>query len=159
MNSVDIIVLAVLAFGALSGFVQGFVVELASILGAFVGLFVARLEYTVVRNLLETVLPKSSWVTAISYLIVFLVVWMAIVAIARKVRTVIRLFLLGWADRIGGALLGLLPGALLVELLLYLGQRVPEAGLHRAIKHSTLAPSFMRIVPYIHQLFPHMQPH
>jgi membrane protein required for colicin V production len=159
VNSIDVIILALLAFGVLSGFVQGFVVELASILGAVVGLVVAQLEYAIVRNLLELVLPKSGWVTAISYLIVFLLVWMAIVAIARKVRTVIRLFLLGWADRLGGAVLGLFPGALMVELLLYLGQRVPDAGLHRAIKHSTLAPSFMSIIPYVHQLFPHIRPH
>jgi membrane protein required for colicin V production len=156
VNVVDFIILVVLALAMLGGFSQGFIVEIATIAGAVIALAIAKLEYGVVRNLLEQVVGHSRWVTAISYLVVFLVVWGAIIAIARVIRRIARLFLLGFADRLGGAVIGLLQGALVVELLLYLGNRVPSAELHRLIHHSRLAPSFLHIVPYIDKLFPHV---
>lgn len=156
MNAVDVVIVGVLVLATLGGFGQGFIVEVATILGAVAALAAAKLEYGVVRNLLELAVPHSRWVTAISYLAVFLVVWAVIITVARIVRRIARLLMLGFLDRLGGAVIGLLQGALVVELLLYLGQRVPNSDLHRLIKHSRLAPSFLHVVPYIDKLFPHV---
>ncbi len=156
MNIVDILILVILLFGVLSGFRRGFIMEIALILGAVVALAVAKLEYPIVRHLLVLVAPKSPWVTVISYLIVFLVIWGVIITLARIVRKAARLLLLGFADRLGGAVIGLLQGALVVELLLHLGRRLPNHPLHHAIVHSKLAPAFVNVLPYIDRFFPHI---
>jgi membrane protein required for colicin V production len=156
VNLVDIVIIVILVAGVLTGLRQGFIVEVAVIVGAIVALGVARLEYPVVRAVLIHLIHTSKWVTAISYLIVFLVIWTVIIFIAQKIRTIVRLLFLGWADRLAGAVVGLLQGAIVVELLLYLGKRVPNKPLHHAIGHSTLAPSFLDVVPYISHLFPHL---
>lgn len=157
MNIIDILILVILLFGILSGFRRGFIMEVALILGAVVALAIAKLEYPVVRHLLALVAPKSAWLTVISYLIVFLVIWGVIVTLARVVRKAAHLLLLGFADRLGGAVIGLLQGALVVELLLYLGRRVPYHALHHAILQSKLAPAFVHVLPYIDRFFPHVR--
>lgn len=154
MNAVDIVILAALVFGAVSGFRQGFIVEMATILGSIIALTAARIEYRPVRDFLAGMAPHSPWLTAIAYLIVFLVVWGVIVIVARIVRRLARLLLLGWADRFGGVIVGVLQGALVLELLLYLGKRVPSQELQTLVNHAKLAPIFLDVIPYLSKLFP-----
>jgi membrane protein required for colicin V production len=155
VNIVDVVIVVILLGAVLNGLRQGFIVEIAQIFGAIVALAVAKLEYSIVRNLLQTFLPPSRWLTAISYLIVFFVVWFLITGLARVGRRVVRLLFLGLLDRLGGAVVGLLVGAVTVELLLYLGKRVPNTELHHLISQSRFGPTFLHVVPYIDKLFPH----
>lgn len=146
-------------FGLIVGFRRGFIMEVAVLMGAVIALAVAKLAYPDVRHQLAHVASKSPWLTAIAYLGVFLVVWSAIIMVARIVRKIAHLLMLGLFDRLGGAVLGVLQNALVLELLLYLGKRVPNHALHLAIKHSTLAPVFLRAVPLVDRLFPHVPYH
>jgi membrane protein required for colicin V production len=156
VNYVDIAILVLLALAIISGLRQGFIMMVAGILGAVVALGVARLEYADVRHILAQAVGHSPWLTVIAYLLVFLVVWGAIIVIARKIRLLARLFLLGWLDRLGGAIIGFLQGLIVADLLLYLGRRVPNKQLHHAVKHSLLGPAFAHAFPYISHWFPHI---
>lgn len=146
-------------FGFVTGFRRGFIIEVAVILGAVVALAVAKLAYPDVRHQLSHVAPRSPWLSAIAYLGVFLIILSAIMILARAARRAARLLMLGMPDRLGGAVLGVLQSALLLDLLLYLGKRVPNHALKLAIKHSLLAPIFLRVVPLVDRLFPHMPYH
>lgn len=156
MNAVDLVMLALLALSALAGFRRGFVLEVAGILGAIVALGVARVEYADVRTTLQQFAPHSPWLTIVAYVLVFLVIWGAIIIIARKVRSLVRLMMLGWLDRLGGVAIGLVQGALLVELLLYFTRRVPNGELRHLANHSALAPAFLSVMPLLNHLFPHV---
>lgn len=156
MNVIDILIIFVLLLAALGGFRQGFIVEVAGIVGALVAFTIAHQEYADVRSFLAHFAPHSSWLTVISYLAVFLIVWAAIILVARRIRWAIRALRLGLLDRLAGSIIGLLQGALLVELLLYLAERVPVGQLRQSVTHSTLAPTFLHFVPYLHRLFPHI---
>lgn len=156
MNIIDIIILVVLLLGVVNGARIGFIVEIAAILGFLLAIAVAKAEYGQVRHFLASFAPHSPWLTVIAYLIVFLVVWGVIIALARVVRKGIRLFLLGPLDHLGGAIIGIFQAALLLELLLYLGKRVPYHQLKVAIAHSKLAPHFLALVPQIDKYFPHI---
>jgi membrane protein required for colicin V production len=138
------------------GWRRGFILEAATILGAVAALGIARLEYPGVRGFLQTIVPTSPWLTAISYLAVFLLVWGVIVLIARRLRMLARFLMLGWMDRLGGAIIGLAQGLLVVELVLYLGKRLPNHALRHGINHSAFGATFIRIVPYVNHWFPHI---
>ena len=159
MNWVDIAIILILIWGVLGGFRRGFMVTVAGILGALLGFAIAKAQYHPVRDVLASFAPHSPWLTVISYLIVFLVVWGLILTLARVLRRVAHLLLLGPLDRLGGAIVGILQSALLLELLLYLGKRVPNKDLAHAVKHSVLAPSFLKLIPTLHQFFPHIPQH
>jgi membrane protein required for colicin V production len=156
VNGFDVAMLVLLALSALAGFRRGFVLEVAGILGAVVALAVARVEYADVRATLEQFAPHSPWLTIVAYLLVFLVIWGAIIIVARKIRALVRLMMLGWLDRMGGVAIGLIQGALLVELLLYFTRRVPNGELRHLANHSTLAPVFLSVMPLLTHFFPHV---
>lgn len=156
MNALDVLLLILLAVTAFAGFRQGFIVEVAGILGAVAALGVARLEYVDVRTILEQLAAKSPWLTIVAYVLVFLVVWGAIIIVARKLRLLVRLMMLGWLDRLGGAIIGLVQGALLVALLLYFARRVPQTGIRHLANHSALAPTFLSAMPLLSHVFPHV---
>jgi membrane protein required for colicin V production len=157
MNIVDLIIILILAAGVLTGLRQGLILELAFIVGVFVALFVAKAGYKPVRSLIDGAIHQASWRTTASYLIVFVVVWAAIIALARGIRRAMRLLMMGWLDRLGGAVLGFFQAAVVVEMLLYLGKKIPASQaneLHKLVTHSTLAPTFLDLIPAIHRLFP-----
>jgi membrane protein required for colicin V production len=156
VNGVDIVLLVVLVITTLAGFRQGFIMEIAGILGAVAALGVARLEYVDLRTILEQFATKSPWLTIVAYMLVFLVVWGAIVIVARKIRQLVRLMMLGWLDRLGGAVIGLVQGALLIALLLYFAHRVPSTEIRRLANHSALAPIFLSVMPLLSHVFPHV---
>lgn len=156
MNGLDFVLLAILALAAFGGFRQGFVLEVAGILGGVIALGVARVEYADVRATLARLLPHSPWLTVVAYLLVFLLVWGAIIIVARRIRSLVRLMMLGWLDRLGGTIIGLVQGALLVEVVLYFARRVPQTGVRQLAHHSTLAPIFLSVMPTFNHLFPYV---
>jgi membrane protein required for colicin V production len=156
MTGVDLAIIVIVGASTLFGLWRGFIVEIATILGAVAGLGVASLEYVDLRRVLAQVAPHSAWLTVVSYLLIFLVVWGAILLIARRVRLLVRLMMLGWLDRLGGAVVGFLQGALVVELLLYLGKRVPAGTLRHAVSDAQLTPTFQSFLPYLQHWFPHV---
>lgn len=156
MNGFDVVLLLVLAGSVLNGFRQGFIVQIASIVGVVIGLAVARQEYVDVRHAITSVAPHGPWTTVVAYLIVFLVVWTAVVLVARRIRFLVRLMLLGPLDRLGGALIGLLEGIVVAVLLVYVGDRVHNHNLHTAIHQSTLGPRFGQFNRALDRFFPHI---
>jgi membrane protein required for colicin V production len=156
MTWVDLAVVAILALTAFGGFRRGFIFEVAVILGSIVAFAVARQEYPDVRSVIAQVAPHSTWATVIAYLVVFLIVWGAIMVVARWVRRLVRTFGLGPLDRLGGTAIGVLQGLLLVELLLYLGERVPATDIRRAVTQATLTPTLLQLIPMLHGWFPHV---
>jgi uncharacterized membrane protein required for colicin V production len=158
MNIIDVVIILILLAGVLNCFRTGFIVEVALIAGAIVALLAAKVGYKPVRGLIDGSIHQASWRTTASYLIIFVVIWAAIVAIAHGIRRAMRLAMMGGLDRLAGALLGFFQAAIVVELLLYLGKRVPAHELQRLINHSSLAPHFLQLIPVIHRLFPRV-PH
>lgn len=156
MNGVDVVILVILVLGVVNGLRIGFIVEAATLFGLVIALAAAKALYPSVRQVLQQGASSSPWLTPISYLIPFLVVLGAVAAVARLMRRAARLLAMGGIDRLGGAILGFLQAAVLVELLLYLGKRARYHDLHILISQSRLAPNFLSLVPYIDHLFPHM---
>jgi membrane protein required for colicin V production len=157
MNFVDIAIIVILVLGALNGLRAGFIVAVASIIGSIVAFAVARVEYKPVRAFLASFAPHSQWLTVIAYLVVFLVVLAIIMTLARFLRRLAHIFFLGMYDRLGGAILGLIQAAIVLELLLYLGLRVPNGTLHHGMTHSHLAHTFLHLVPALNRFFPHIK--
>jgi membrane protein required for colicin V production len=156
VNTLDLFIIAVLAVATFAGFRTGFIVQVAAMLGAIAALAVAQADYADVRRLLQQFAPRSPWLTVISYVGTFLVIWGAIILLARRLRWMVRRLLLGGVDRLGGAILGFLQGALVVELAIYLARRVQSAALASQVKHSALAGVFERASPWIQGIFPHV---
>lgn len=159
MISADALIALILLGGVFLGMRAGLMLEIAIVAGAVIALSVARLEYALALHVFSTLLQgtplhRSGWLTALSYLVVFAVVWSVVTLVASRVRFFARLPVLGCLDRIGGGLLGFMGALVVTETLLYLGGRVPDASLRAAVAQSHLAGPFLNLLPYVDRFFP-----
>jgi membrane protein required for colicin V production len=111
MNWLDIILIVVLALSILNGLVQGLIRTAFGLAGLVLGIFLAGRYYVAFGNWLP--IANTDIANIVAFAIIFIVVMVAAGIIAFFIRRIISLVMLGWADKLLGALLGLVLGGLL----------------------------------------------
>ncbi|KPJ52514.1 MAG: hypothetical protein AMJ37_02765 [Dehalococcoidia bacterium DG_18] len=110
MNWFDIILIVVLALATFMGFRQGIISMVLPVVGLIIGVILAGQHCGTVGGWLP--IENAEYAGWAGYAIILLVTFIAAVILARILRRFIRLVLLGWVDRLGGAILGLVLGVL-----------------------------------------------
>lgn len=146
MNWIDIAILVLLAAALLRGLAGGLIksfFNLASISG---GLAAAAHCYSDIGNLLMQHFNISAWLADIIGFITPLFVIIALVQLAALVVSGITRFRpLRWLDRAGGAVAGLLIGAVGIGIILIIIAAIPvPAAFHDSLADSLLAPELER---------------
>ncbi len=116
MNGFDIAVLVVAGVLVVVGLLQGVIrilVGMAAIVVAF--LLASRLHQPLADLFVD---EPNTWLRVGAYILIFLGVMMAGGLVAYLLRAVIKAAMLGWADRLAGAALGLVATALTLSLLI-----------------------------------------
>lgn len=158
MHWVDIGIAVIVGGAAFFGLTRGLIVEVGGILGAVVGLYLARANYHVALNFLAVFFHRDQHLTAVAFLLVLGIVWALVSMLARGVRGVVRFTPLALVDRLGGGLIGLALGVLTVQVLLVVAVRSHDASLDRSIYASRLAPAFRNTIPGVQSLIPKALP-
>ena len=126
MNLVDILIWLTLAGFVVKGFMKGLVRQVCSLLGLLIGGWAAIKYYHFVaeasRHLIQLP-PKVA--AALSFLCIFLVVGLLFYFLGHLLTVIFKIMLLGGVNRVGGVVLGLLEGAFVLCLVLYLGTTKP----------------------------------
>ncbi len=149
MSVADWILTAILAVGAFKGFSRGFIVEVFSFFGFFIGLVVA-LHLTLPVTI--SFFSDSSYFAVIAigvFIALVILLGIGIKAIAKLIKNVIDLTLLGAVDNFVGALTGVLKWAFLISILLWIFESVGvnlEQGL---AADSTIMPFIIDLGPYL----------
>ncbi|MDT8347529.1 MAG: CvpA family protein [Flavobacteriaceae bacterium] len=119
MNWLDVILLIFLALGAWKGFMNGFLVEIASIIALIVAVYAALHFSDVTAGFL------AQWITwdettlkLLAFGITFIIVLIGIVWIARLLTKLIQIAALGWLNRMGGLAFGLAKFVLIASVLI-----------------------------------------
>ena len=130
MTVFDISFLAIVAALTLRGLWRGFMLEWASVAGLITGYLVAMTYADVLAQWLvsETNLHPSTAKYA-GFLVVLLLTYVLVAALAKLLTKLLKLILLGWINRLLGAISGAAKGLLLSGVLLLAGQSLHEAGL------------------------------
>ncbi|MGB2798939.1 MAG: CvpA family protein [Dehalococcoidia bacterium] len=118
MNWLDIVLIVVLALFILSGLIQGFIRTALALAGLIVGIFLAGRYYVAFGNWLP--IANTNIANIVAFAIIFIAVMVAAVLLAFFLRRIISLIMLGWADKLLGALFGLVLGALFCGAVLTL---------------------------------------
>ena len=143
MNWLDIVIVLVIAFFAGTAFRAGLIREAVTLVSAVVGVVVAGLFYDDLARDVLVFIDNRDTARVVSFLILLGAVYLAGQLIAIMLKQVAAILLLGWVDRIGGALFGLLKGLIVVEVLLILLVTFPRLGLESDIDGSALASVFL----------------
>ena len=124
MGFIDIVLGALLAYGVFKGFKNGLIVELASLLSLYIGIYVAVKFSSVVGNALGDTLSTSKTGKVIAFVLTFLAVVVGIHYLAKALSKIASIVFLGWLNKMGGVVFGLLKTVLIVGIVLSLFQKV-----------------------------------
>lgn len=121
MNFIDIIVLALLAWGAISGYIKGFLTQLISFGAVFLGIYLAFIFSDWIALLVsEHFKVSAKWSMAVSSLIIFMGVFILLHLASRIISKSFEKTSVGTANRILGLAFGLLKSFLIVCAVLWL---------------------------------------
>jgi membrane protein required for colicin V production len=120
LTALDILVLLLVAAGAVFGFLRGFVAEALSLFAWFLAIVALRYLYDPVKGLLLGVIGTESGAAVASFALVFGVVFLGGKLASRRLGTRVRQSVVGPVDRVLGLGFGALKG-LIGATLLYLG--------------------------------------
>ena len=139
MNPFDILIIVILGYSLVRGLFRGLVKEVSSLIGVLGGFYAAYTYYKVLAGLLAGLIHDTSYLYILSFLIIFSGVLIIVGVLGVIIKYVLNISFLGWADRIGGVVFGVLKGILIVSILfITLTAFLPKGTAF--IKNSELAP-------------------
>lgn len=119
MNILDIIIIIPLLLFAWQGFRKGLIIEVATLAALILGLFFAFYFSDYAANLLNEYFNiDEKYMAALSFIVTFIVVVIAIIAIGKILQKLIDIILLGFLNKAAGAVFGIIKGALILSILL-----------------------------------------
>jgi membrane protein required for colicin V production len=142
MNWLDIAIVLIVAFFAATAFSAGLIRELVTLVSVVVGVVIAGLFYDDLARDVLVFIDNKNTANIVAFLVLLGAIYLAGQLIAIMLKQVAAILLLGWADRLGGALFGLLKGLVVVEVLI-IAFVTFDVGLDDAIEGSGLASVFL----------------
>lgn len=129
MTGLDIIFIAIFAFGLIRGFIRGFVKQVASVAGFILGITAAYLFAGSLAVKLSDFMdiPKPA-VLALSHILIFTIVAVACNLLGKLMSNIISLINLGGLNRICGAVAGFLKYVIIAALLINFYHSFDENG-------------------------------
>jgi membrane protein required for colicin V production len=119
LNLLDYILIVVFGYCLIRGFFRGLVGELSAIIGVIGGFYGAYTYYPMVAMHLKRWIGHPVYLKVVSFLLLFMGICLIIALAAAVIKYFMRVSLLQWADRTGGAVFGALK-SLIIALILIL---------------------------------------
>lgn len=120
MNWLDIAFALIIGLALLRGVWRGVVREVSSLIALAAGFILADRYALPVSSSVQQVVGNPQVALGLSYVGVFLAVFLCVVVLGALVRKVVHAVFLGWADRLGGGFFGLAKGVLISCLVLFI---------------------------------------
>ena len=139
MNPFDIFIIIVIGYSIIRGLFRGLVKEVSSIIGVLGGFYAAYSYYPMVANLLTGIIKEPSYLSILSFLIIFCGILIVISILGVVIKYLLNVAFLGWIDRICGVGFGLIKGVLIVTVIFIILTTFLSKGTP-LIKQSILAP-------------------
>ncbi|MBW6459157.1 MAG: CvpA family protein [Bacteroidales bacterium] len=121
MNLLDLLILVPIVWGCIRGFSKGFIIELATLAGLVLGIMAAFYFASSAAALLREYFTFNENVARITaYVLIFITVMLLAYIIGKIIEKVVDMMALGWLNKILGALVGIVKGAVVASLLLFI---------------------------------------
>ncbi len=120
LNLLDIILVIPLLWFAYNGYKKGLIIEIASLAAFILGLYFAFYFSDVTANYLKQYFAiNQEYMAVISFIVTFIVVLFAVLALGKILEKFIDILLLGFLNKLAGAAFGLLKGALFLSIIIF----------------------------------------
>ncbi len=152
MSGLDLVLVVVLAVGAFLGLRMGIIKAVLSLAGAIVGVVLAGRYYIALADVLPFFSETSDAAKIVSFAIILIVVMVIAAVAARFLKWAASVMMLSWVNRLGGAIFGLVLGAIFCGALLAIW--VKWLGVGSTITESVVAAILLDKFPLILALLP-----
>ncbi len=125
MVALDIVLLALMVFAIIRGLMKGFVMEIASMLGVLVSLFVAKnFGEALMGGILSFFGCQTEMNSIVSFVIIFLISMILVRFAAILIAKFLKFAMLGWLDKLLGGVAAWIKCLLILGVLLYTFDRI-----------------------------------
>ncbi|MFW5992974.1 MAG: CvpA family protein, partial [Desulfohalobiaceae bacterium] len=153
MNGLDIFLIVLGGYTFLRGIFRGLVREAASICGLILGFWLAHNSYPLAAEPLQRIIPAQEYAEIVAYACLFMLALLFFLLLGIGLQRLLQALLLGWLDRLAGALLGLAKGLILACLVfLGLGFFLPQDS--TLLTESRLAPYLVLVLHKLESVLP-----
>jgi len=152
MNWLDILILVVVAIGVVMGLRIGIIKAVLSLAGLIIGIILAGRYYLPLAERL-TFISQEGIAEVAAFAIILIGTMIVAAVLAFVLKWAASAMLLGWVNRLGGAIFGFVMGALLCSALLAMW--VKFLGVADVISDSTIAVILLDRFPAVLALLPH----
>jgi membrane protein required for colicin V production len=143
MNLLDYILIVMCAYCLIRGFFRGLVGELSAIIGVVAGFYGAYTYYPNIARHLERWISHPVYLKIISFLLLFIGICLVVAIAAALIKYLMNITLLGWANRTGGAVFGIIK-SVIIALILILMLTAFLPGNTPVVRQSLIARHLMR---------------
>ncbi len=151
MNWLDLIIIVLLAISTLMGLRTGIIKTVLSLAGVIVGVILAGRFYLVLSEQL-TFIPQENVARIAAFAIILIGIMLVAGILASVLKWLTSIVMLGWVNRLGGALFGLVMGAIVCSALLAIWAKF--LGSEGTINESGLAILLLDRFPMVLALLP-----
>jgi membrane protein required for colicin V production len=121
LNFIDYIILVILVLFVIQGYRKGIIISLASIAALVLGIYIAvHFSNYLDATLMEHLKPSRKWLPILSFSITFILVVIVVMVVAKLTEKLVDVVGMGFFNHIGGAALGLVKGAILISILIFI---------------------------------------
>lgn len=122
MNWVDVLIIIALLISTFMGFKRGLIKTLVPMVGLVVAISLAGALYDSLADKLGFI-DSESWANIVAFAIILVAVFLAFYVLATILQKIVKIMLLGWVDRAGGAVFGFAVAWLVTSMLVALAAR------------------------------------
>jgi len=151
MSWLDIVLIVVIAIATLLGFRTGIIKAVLSLAGVIIGVILAGRYYGTLSEQL-TFISQANVAKIVAFAIILIGIMVIAGVLASLLKWAASVLMLGWVNRLGGALFGLMLGAILCGAVL--ATWIKFLGIAGAIVESTLAAILLDYFPAVLALLP-----
>lgn len=151
MNWLDIVIIVVIAISAFGGLKNGLIKAVLSLAGLIVGVVLAGRYYTPLSEQL-TFIPQDNIARIVAFAIILIGVMIIAGVLANLLKWAVSAVMLGWVNRIGGAIFGLVLGAVFCGALLAMW--IKFMGIQSIIVESAMTNMLLDFFPVVLALLP-----
>jgi len=151
MNLLDIAIIVIIGIAAFIGLRIGIIKAVLTLAGVIVGVILAGRFYVALADRL-TFIPQETLARVVAFAIILFSVMLIASIIAGVLKWFASIILLGWVNRLGGALIGLIMGAIFCGTLLAIWTKF--LGIAEPVAESALANFLLDYFPMVLALLP-----
>ncbi len=155
MNWLDIVIIVILVVPMFLGFRRGLIGTVLPLIGIVLGIVVAGQGYSyVAEHWLSGWLESPAQANIVAFILIFILLMIAITVVTKLVRGFLGLLLLGWIDKFGGLVFGLVMGGVVAGALLSIVSKFFSSRVEATVADSALAAFLLDKFPFVLYLLP-----